>query len=203
MNAEQELACELIKTGHNLILTGQAGSGKSYTIQNACKQSLELQIEFSLTCSTGIATYAYQGLKPVKAVTLHKWSGILDGRYTKEELLHLMNTDERYTDIKQRILNTQCLIINEMSMISAKTLKQVEFILRNTRNYSFSFGGIQMILCGDFYQLSPVANELYGDQGKHCFNTKFFDQVFPHRVNLHIIHRQTDQDLISAINELS
>lgn len=60
-----------------------------------------------------------------------------------------------------------------------------------------------MILCGDFYQLSPVANELYGDQGKHCFNTKFFDQVFPHRVNLHIIYRQTDQDLISAINEPS
>ena len=125
MNAEQELACELIKTGHNLILTGRAGSGKSYTIQNACKQSLELQIEFSLTCSTGIATCAYQGLKPVKTVTLHKWSGILDERYTNEEILHPMNTDERYTDIKQRTLNTQCLIIYEMSRISAKTLNQV------------------------------------------------------------------------------
>ena len=149
-------------------------------------------VNCKLNCSTVIATCAYQGLKPVKAVTLHKWSGILDGRYTNEELLHLMNTDERYTDIKQRIFNTQCLIIDEMSMISAKTLNQVEFILRNTRNNSFSFGGIQMILCGDFSQLPPVANELYGDQGKHCFNTKFFDQVFPHRVNLHIIYRQTD-----------
>ena len=59
-----------------------------------------------------------------------------------------------------------------------------------------------MILCGEFYQLPP-GNELYGDQGKHCFNTKFFDQVFPHRVNLHILYRQTDPDLISAINEIS
>ena len=149
-------------------------------IKNACKHLRELQIEFSLTCSTGITTCAYQGLKPVKAVTLHKWSGILDGRYTNEELLHLMITYERYTEITQRILNTQCLIINEMSMISATTLNQVEFIFRNTRNNGLRFGGIQMILCGDFYQLPPVANELYADQSRHCFNTKFFDQVFPH-----------------------
>ena len=88
-------------------------------------------------------------------------------------------------------------------MISAKPLNQVEFILRNTRNNGLSFGGIHVILCGDFYQLPPVANERYGDQGKHCFNTKLFDQVFPHRVNLHIIYRQSDQDLKSAINELS
>ena len=115
----------------------------------------------------------------------------------------MVNTDERYTDIKRRTLNTQCLIIYEMSRMSAKTLNQVEFILWNTRNNGLSFVGIQMILCGGFYQLSPVANELYGYQGKHCFITKFFDQVFPHRVNLHIIYRQTDQDLISAINEPS
>ena len=137
-------------------------------IQNACKHLRELQIELSLTCSTGITTCAYHGLKPVKAVTLHKWSGILDGRYTNEELLHLMITYERYTEITQRILNTQCLIINEMSMISAKTLNQVESIFRNTRNN------------GDFYQLPPVANELYADQSRHCFNTEFFDQVFQH-----------------------
>lgn len=45
MNAEQELACEIIKSGYNLILIRQAGSGKTYTIQNACKQLRELQIE--------------------------------------------------------------------------------------------------------------------------------------------------------------
>ena len=88
------------------------------------------------------------------------------------------NTDERYTDIKQRTLNTQCLIIYEMSRMSAKTLNQVEFILWNTKNNGLSFGGIQMILCGDFYQLSPVANELYGYQGKHCFITNSLTRFF-------------------------
>ncbi|XP_062614065.1 uncharacterized protein LOC134275790 [Saccostrea cucullata] len=88
-------------------------------------------------------------------------------------------------------------------MVSAKTLNQVEFILRKTRNSEKIFGGIQVVLCGDFYQLPPVANELYGDQGKHCFNAVYFDKTFPHRVNLHTVYRQTEQDLISAVNELA
>ena len=50
-------------------------------------------------------------------------------------------------------------------MISAKTLGQVEFILRKTRRCEKRFGGMQMVLCGDFFQLPPVEDELYGDAG--------------------------------------
>ena len=60
-----------------------------------------------------------------------------------------MNTDERYVEIKKRIFQTQCLIIDEVSMINVKTLGQVEFILRKT--------------------LPPVENELYGNSGKLPF----------------------------------
>lgn len=60
------------------------------------------------------------------------------------------------------------------------------------------FLGIQMVLrvCRDFFQLPIVAKEFHGYRGKHCIRTKFFDKSFPHRVNLHIIYRQSDQDLI-------
>ncbi|XP_062576632.1 uncharacterized protein LOC134238525 [Saccostrea cucullata] len=88
-------------------------------------------------------------------------------------------------------------------MVSAKSLNQVEFVLRKTTNSEKILGGIQIVLCGDFYQLPPVANELYGDQGKHCFNAVYFDKTFPHRVDLHTVYRQTEQDLISAANELA
>lgn len=198
MNADQILAVELIKQGHNVVLTGQAGSGKTFTIHNSCMELDKLEIKYALTCSTGIATCAYDE----RAWTLNKWCGILDGRYSNDELIHLMNTDERYVEIKKRICQTQCLIIDEVSMISAKTLGQVEFILRKARNCEKRFGGMQVVLCGDFFQLPPVENELYGDSGKHCFQTTFFDQCFPHKINLHIIYRQNERDLIIAVNEL-
>lgn len=87
-------------------------------------------------------------------------------------------------------------------MISSKTLAQVEFILRKIRPCNKYFGGIQVILCEDFFQLPPVANELYGDTEKHCFQVNIFHQVFPHRVILNIIYGQSDNDLIQAANEL-
>ena len=114
------------KQGHNVVLTGQAGFGKTSTIQNSCMELDKLEIKYALTCSTGIATCAYDE----RSWTLNKWCGILDWRYSNDEFIHLMNTDERYVEIKKRIFQTQCLIIDEVSMINVKTLGQVEFILR-------------------------------------------------------------------------
>jgi ATP-dependent DNA helicase PIF1 len=75
-----------------------------------------------------------------------------------------MQNDERCIEfffLKRCV--TKCLIIDEVSMISSKTL--VEFILRKIKQCTKYFGGIQVILCGDFFQLPPVANELYRDTG--------------------------------------
>lgn len=116
INTDQSLAVETILNGHNLILTGQAGTGKTYTIQNTCKELEKRNISCALTCSTGIATCAYCD---VKAWTLHKWCGILDGQYFNEELLQLIKDDERYIDTKNRICETQCLFIDEVSMINS------------------------------------------------------------------------------------
>lgn len=87
-------------------------------------------------------------------------------------------------------------------MISAKTFNQLEILCRHVRhNYEY-FGGIQVILAGDFYQLPPVANEIIGDPGNHCFKLSWFNNRFPHKVKLHTIHRQSDITLIKCINEL-
>jgi hypothetical protein len=89
-----------------------------------------------------------------------------------------------------------------MTMISTKVLGQVQFICQKVRCKDELHGNLQVILVGDFYQLPPVPSELVGDTGKHCFKLPWFDQCFPHKVNLNIVHRQSDSDLISCINRL-
>ena len=87
-------------------------------------------------------------------------------------------------------------------MISSKTLSQLEYICRKVRGCNLYFGGLTVILSGDFYQLLPIRNELYGAFGHHSFTLKWFSDVFAHRIYLHLIHRQTDNALITAVNEL-
>lgn len=87
-------------------------------------------------------------------------------------------------------------------MISAKTLNQVEILCRKVRNNDTFFCGLQVILAGDFDQLPPVGNKLIGDPGNHCFKLPWFNNCFPHKVQLNIIHRQSETALIQCINEL-
>jgi ATP-dependent DNA helicase PIF1 len=114
----------------------------------------------------------------------------------------MVRSDERFLQVKQNIISTDVLIIDEIPMISSKLLSQVEHLCRNLRNNTCIFGGIQMVLVGDFYQLPPVPNALYGDNGRYCFTAPFFQNGFPHIVQLCCIHRQSDSDLITCINEL-
>lgn len=87
-------------------------------------------------------------------------------------------------------------------MISARTLACLESItaLKNKSKY---FGGLQMILSGDFYQLPPVQNISYHDTGNYCFEYEKFSHIFPHRVILEEIHRQNERDFITCIQEVS
>lgn len=199
MDEDQTLAYNMILEGHNICLTGQAGTGKSFVIRKAVGELRKRGIRVALTCSTGIGTTVFESLQ---ACTLHKWAGLEDGRHDNTELYHLIMTDERYNKIKGGIRDDEYLFIDEVSMISSKVLNQVEFICRKVRGNTKYFGNLTVVLSGDFWQLPPVKNELYGDFGHHCVTLNWFDTVFSHRINLNIIHRQCDTMLINAINEL-
>lgn len=116
--------------------------------------------------------------------------------------MHLINHDERFQTAKKNIQSVETLIIDEVSIISSKVLQQVQYVCKNVRKSNKSFGGIQVILVSDFYQLSLVSNELYGNSGKHCFMLPWFNEFFPHKINLNIIHRQDEPNLIKCVNEL-
>ena len=148
-----------------------------------------------------MACRQYAGLG---AETIHHFAGLKDGRHTDQELLHLLETDSNYSAAKNRIVNCEVLIIDEISMLSEVMLNQVEFIFRRLRNSDQIFGNVQRISVGDFKQLRPVPNMLTSnDPGRYCFLSKRWNDMFPHRVLLDAVVRQNEKALVNAVAELS
>ncbi|XP_060065940.1 LOW QUALITY PROTEIN: uncharacterized protein LOC132546245 [Ylistrum balloti] len=197
LDEDQAKVFETVKNGHNAVITGQAGCGTTFLVK--CILPKRCPKKVSVVGSTGIAATHYGDLG---AQTLHKWADIEDGRHSNEEIIHPVDTDERFERAKNNIQTVDVLIIDEVSMISARILDQVQLLCKHVRQSTKIFGNIQVVLVGDFYQLPPVSNELYGDPGNYCFRLPWFTDFSPHIYNLHLIHRQDDTNLIKCINAL-
>ena len=113
MNQMQEKAYRQVLRGHNVIISGQGGTGKSYIVKEIYDALTSSGKHVFITCSTGIACTIYPN-----AQTLHSWAGILDGRYNHQKTLNLVLNDEKYLNTLQNIRQCDCLIIDELSMIS-------------------------------------------------------------------------------------
>lgn len=90
MYVDQLFTFQTAINGQTLVITGQAGTGKTYIRKEIAKHIRYTQKEVSIVCSTGIAATHYQDLK---AKTLHRWAGIDDGRHSNPDILHLINQD--------------------------------------------------------------------------------------------------------------
>ena len=180
-------------------LTLYVGTGKTHCIRQITLNLRKQNKRVAIVCTTGMATMQY---KDLGAKTIHSWAGLYDGRYGNQQLVDLIGTGEKFKECKQRILATEVLVIDEISMLSQKTLEQLEFVCRKTKKNEVVFGGIQVIGGGSFKQLPPVPNLNYGDNGNYCFQSKLWDTIFPHRIHLTTVIRQHEVQLIKAVNEL-
>ncbi|KAJ8306390.1 hypothetical protein KUTeg_016935 [Tegillarca granosa] len=149
-------------------------------------RELSKQKKVAVTATTGMASTQLG----YEASTLHHWCGILDGRYSHDHLAELFENDDKFAAAKHRIKDTDCLMIDEISMLSKKTLELVEFVCRH------------VIVCGDFKQLPPVPNHRLNDDGAYCIESETFKKAFPHHVNLTKVVRQEEADLIKAVHGL-
>ena len=132
-------------------------------------------------------------------MTVHKWSGIRDGRYPGSVVRRLLLTDDNYLDARSRILGTDILIVDEISMLSKRLFEILEESL-HIKDPTKPFGGIQVVLFGDFLQLPPIKNIKYGDLGEFCFTSLQFPS---HHIHLNKIFRQNEETLINLIHVLS
>ncbi|MCL9972070.1 MAG: PIF1 family DEAD/DEAH box helicase [Candidatus Pacebacteria bacterium] len=153
----QEEALTILKTGSNIFLTGEPGSGKSHTVNQYVAYLKARGIEPSITASTGIAATHIRGM------TIHAWSGIGIAQYLSEEDLDRIATKEH---VVKRIRSAQVLIIDEVSMLAATTLDMVDAVCREVRQSPEAFGGLQVVLVGDFFQLPPITRGAQAPQAR-------------------------------------
>lgn len=191
-------ALEILKTGANVFLTGEPGSGKSYTINMFCDWiEKNKRIYPSVTASTGIAATHING------TTIHSWSGIgIHEVITPSIIKNILGKSY----VVNRIQNAKILIIDEISMINGQTLDNVDKICREVRAErdmtarGKSFGGIQIIFVGDFFQLPPVTKD--GKKTKFAFESNAWLSAEPKICYLTEQHRQEDQEFLEILTGL-
>ncbi len=147
-------ALTILKTGANVFLTGEPGSGKTHTVNAFVEWLRASGIEPSVTAATGIAATHVAGM------TLHSWSGIGIAESLSRSDVDRIASKEH---IARRIQKAKVLIIEEISMLSAATFEMADAVCREVRRVDKPFGGLTVILVGDFFQLPPVSR----------FSTKF------------------------------
>lgn len=155
---KQSTALDILKSGKNVFLTGSAGAGKTYTLNQYLHYLRARDIHVAVTASTGIASTHMNGM------TIHSWSGIgiLD-ELTPKDIARI----KKRATVTERMQKTHVLIIDEISMLHKKQFDLISQILQEVRNNLLPFGGVQVIVAGDFFQLPPVGER--GETNKEKF----------------------------------
>lgn len=143
----QEEALAILKAGLSVLVTGPPGSGKTHTAMGYVRWLRAEGIDVAVTASTGIAATHLGG------ITVHSWSGI----GIKQELSSSdLDKIKRKKRVARQVRRARVLVIDEISMLSSVTLGLVDRVCRKLRERPEPFGGLQVVLVGDFFQLPPI-----------------------------------------------
>lgn len=195
----QSSALDILKTGQNVFLTGSAGSGKTYTLNQYINYLRARRVPVAVTASTGIAATHMNG------TTIHSWSGIgIKDELSERDLTNL----SRKQFLADRLKDTAVLIIDEISMLHAKQLNLVSQVLKHVRKNDTAFGGIQVVVAGDFFQLPPIGSKGESNREKFAFMSEAWLDAKFHVCYLSEQHRQVSEaanggiDLDDILNQI-
>ncbi|MDO4871870.1 MAG: PIF1 family DEAD/DEAH box helicase [bacterium] len=188
---KQNLALEIMLSGENVFLTGAAGSGKTFTLNQFIRFAKNEGKKVSVTATTGLAATHLGGN------TIHAWSGIGINDYLPNKFV------ERLSKARAEIIkSTDILIIDEISMLHDFRLDLIDQICRTVRqNFEKPFGGIQVIFSGDFFQLPPI-NRAGGREGGFAVHSDVWREMKPIICYLDENYRQNDDDLTEILNAM-
>ena len=188
LSEQQRNVLEKFKEGCNIFLSGEAGTGKTVTINEIIKYCRNNNINYGITASTGAAAVLINGN------TLHSFLGIGDG---SDNLGNLYNRClYKYKNIYKKLNELNVLIIDEISMISEELFTKISKYLSFIRKDARPFGGVQLLICGDFYQLPPV-------NGNYCFESDIWDKCnFKYEILKKNYRQSSDNKLQSILTNI-
>ncbi len=223
LTAEQGAIWTAIESGKSVFFTGAAGAGKSHLLRSViARRKQQLPGRVFVTAPTGVAACNVGG------TTIHQFSGIGLGDKPAHVLVAMIRKKK---DVVARWNRAEVLIIDEISMVSAELFDKLDFIAQRVRNGAMNlpFGGLQVIVCGDFFQLPPVikeepkftaasnlSNNYDSDDDRevggtpaaaqnlpvYCFESEAWKKLIPpeNQFSLTKIYRQKDEDFVDLLN---
>ncbi|OGG42016.1 hypothetical protein A2837_02310 [Candidatus Kaiserbacteria bacterium RIFCSPHIGHO2_01_FULL_46_22] len=187
----QTQALDILKTGGNVFLTGEPGAGKTYVINRYIDWLDAATVSAAITASTGIAATHIGG------ITIHSWSGIgVRDTLTPYDLDKIGSTEKTV----KRIKKAKVIVIDEVSMLDGKTLDMVNAVCKTVKQSQDSFGGLQVVFVGDFFQLPPVTRQ--GDIMRYAFDSVAWQEARPLICYLDEQHRQEDEMFLSLLQSI-
>lgn len=184
LNAEQQIALDMVLEGSNIFITGPGGVGKSTLVKEITTELLKIDKKVGVTAMTGSAAILLKGS------TLHSFLKIGLGRDDPKDIIRKLRKNGNH-----RWLDLDVLIIDEVSMLDPELFDKLEYIARILRKSTKPFGGIQLVLSGDFYQLPCVASD------KFCFESTTWDKCITNTIYLTTIIRQEDREFQECLNK--
>ena len=194
-------------TRASLFLTGGAGTGKSVALRAAIAAMRARAAPGTLfvTASTGKAALDHED-----ATTLHRFAGLGVGDEPTDAAVRRVGQSHKMRELLARARWRACetLVIEEISMISAETFDTLHAVACAVRRRPLSvpFGGIRLIMCGDFFQLPPVPNEAQRrarQPARYAFEAAAWARLAPRAVVLRQVHRQSEAPaFIALLNEV-
>ena len=222
LSKEQQDLVNLIMSGKNVFYTGSAGVGKSTVLKAFVKRLKDKWKHVDIIAPTGRAaldingstTWTYAGWTPVTI---------------KKPLQKLKENAQFGKFVKKRLDRTDVLVIDEISMVENHFFERLNAIMKAARGNDDPFGGVQLVVTGDFCQLPPVkpfgvcivcgkvttpaktsnkykcttwnCNKWFDDEDKWAFRSKAWEECGFDHVNLTKIHRQSEEHFIKILNK--
>jgi len=187
---KQSLALAILDSGRSIFLTGPAGSGKTYVLNQFIRDARASGKSVAVTASTGLAATHLGG------TTIHAWSGI-----GVADELHKRHISDMTKTRRDQITNADILVLDEVSMLHDYRLDMINEICKKVRESEKPFGGLQVVLSGDFFQLPPV-NRDGSREGGFVVHSEAWQELDPVICYLEEQHRQEDDKLLEILTAL-
>jgi hypothetical protein len=186
----QSTAVKVLAEGNSVFLTGAPGAGKTHVLNRFINYLRSKNVPAAVTAPTGIAATHIGGL------TLHSWSGLGVREHVDQNVIeHLL----KKSYLLKRFEKTEVLIIDEVSMLTPQLFEAVDELMRNVRFSNEPFGGMQVVLTGDFFQLPPISKN---GVRRFVWQTDAWGRLNPKVCYISERHRHNDDDLIRLLDEM-